>query len=86
LAQEQAFRRPPDRLHRLEPFNLSWVRLLDGPLKKHFDANRKIFLDIPHDAILFGFRHRAGLPSPDKSLDGWYSKDYSMPSGSIWLG
>src|SRR5579862_5272683 len=61
---------------RLESFNLSGVRLLDGPLKQQFDACREIFLNIPNDAILFGFRQRAGLPPPGKSLDGWYGKDY----------
>jgi hypothetical protein len=62
---------------------LSWVRPPDGPLKQQFDAYREIFLDFPNSAILFGFRHRAGLPAPDKSPDGWYGEDYSMPSGSI---
>jgi len=71
---------------RLESFNLSGVRLLDGPLKQQFDQCREIFLSIPDDAILFGFRQRAGLPSPGKSLDGWYGKDYFNAFGQYLAG
>jgi len=71
---------------RLESFNYSGVRLLDGRLKRQFDACREIFYNIPNDSILFGFRQRAGLPSPGTGLDGWYGKDYFNAFGQYLAG
>ncbi|MGA7341645.1 MAG: beta-L-arabinofuranosidase domain-containing protein [Terracidiphilus sp.] len=71
---------------RLESFNYAGVRLLDGPLKRQFQACSEIFSNIPNDSIVYGFRQRAGLPSPGKSLGGWYGKDYFNAFGQYLAG
>lgn len=60
---------------KLESFNYSGVRLLDGMLKTQFEQTRDTYYNIPDESLLVGFRRRAGLPAPGKSLDGWYGID-----------
>jgi hypothetical protein len=66
----------------LEPFNYNGVRLTGGIFKKQYDATRGYYFKLSNDGILKGFRERAGMPAPGKSLGGWYggdpqpSKDY----------
>ena len=59
----------------LEAFNYHGVRLRGGMLKKQYDATRDYYFKLPDDDILKGFRERAGLPAPGKSLGGWYGGD-----------
>jgi hypothetical protein len=59
----------------LEPFDYSGVRLLDGMLKKQYEATRDFYFKIPNDDILLGFRRRAGQPAPGNELPGWYGQD-----------
>jgi uncharacterized protein len=71
---------------RLEEFDYSGVRLLDGPLSRQFQATRDTYYGIPNDSLLFGFRQRAGLPAPGKSLDGWYGNDTFSIFGQVLSG
>jgi hypothetical protein len=55
------------------PFDLSEVRLLDGPFKTAQDADAKYLLSLDPDRLLHNFRVNAGLPSTAKPLGGWES-------------
>ena len=70
----------------LEPFNYSGVRLLDGMLRRQSLYARDFFLSIPDDNLLVGFRARAGLPAPGKSLAGWYGDDVFHAFGQYLSG
>ncbi len=59
----------------LAPFDYSGVRLLDGMLKKQYQATRDFYFNLPNDDMLLGYRNRAGLPAPGIELGGWYSND-----------
>jgi len=62
-------------LIRLKTFDYNGVRLLDGPLKKQYQATRDYYFNLPNDDLLLGFRKRAGLPAPGTELPGWYGQD-----------
>ncbi len=59
----------------LEPFNYDGVRLTSGIFKRQYDATRDYYFKLPDDDILKGFRERARMAAPGKSLGGWYSDD-----------
>ncbi|HEV2500093.1 MAG TPA: beta-L-arabinofuranosidase domain-containing protein [Terriglobia bacterium] len=69
---------------RLEPFDYTGVRLLDGMLKDQYVATRNFYFNIPDDDILVGFRKRDGLPAPGHDLPGWYEHDIFNTFGQ-WL-
>jgi DUF1680 family protein len=54
-----------------QPFDLSEVRLLDGPFKAAQDANAKYMASLDIDRLLHNFRVNAGLPSTATPLGGW---------------
>jgi DUF1680 family protein len=54
-----------------EPFDLSRVRLLPGPLYDEMEINRKFLLAQNPDRLLHTFRLKAGLPSNAEPLGGW---------------
>ncbi len=56
----------------LSIFGYSKVQLLDGPFKRQFDENHKLFVDLNEDGLLKPFRHREGLPAPGPDMGGWY--------------
>lgn len=62
----------------LEPFELTQVRLLDGPLKVALEANRKYLLSLDEDSLLYTFRVNAKLPAPGKPLGGWEAPDIEV--------
>ena len=66
---------------RLEQFDYSEVRLLDGPMLEQFRANHAYFLALNDDSLLQPFRQKAGLPAPGEPMGGWYSwsKDFDPP-------
>src|SRR5438128_501621 len=68
----------------LTPFDYKGVRLLDGMLKKQYEATRDYFFNLPNDDMLLGFRKRAGQPAPGNELPGWYSMDIGNALGQ-WL-
>jgi DUF1680 family protein len=69
---------PCSRVCKIEPFDYSGVRLLDGMLKSQYDGARDFYLNIPNDNLLLGFRQRAGFAAPGRPLIGWYG---GAPSG-----
>jgi uncharacterized protein len=71
---------------RLQSFNYSGVRLLDGMQLRQFQLTRDTYYNISNDSLLFGFRQRAGLPAPGKSLDGWYGSDIFNTFGQFLAG
>ncbi len=54
-------------------FDLTQVRLLDGPFKRAQDLDRRLLLSIDPDRLLLMFRVTAGLESWAKPLQGWES-------------
>jgi len=63
----------------LEAFDYENVRLNDGMLKSQVDQTRDFYFGMPDDDILFGFRKRAGLPTPGNEFEGWYGGDREVP-------
>ena len=61
-----------DPSRKLELFEYTGVRLLDGRFQSQYQAARDLFFNIPNDSLLLGFRQRAGLPAPGIPLIGWY--------------
>ncbi len=68
----------------LEPFNYTGVKLLACPLKDQYTSTRDYYCNLSDDAILKGFRLRAGLPAPGDDLGGWCSTDSAVVFGQ-WL-
>jgi DUF1680 family protein len=69
-----------DPSRKLELFDYSGVRLLDGRFKSQFEAARNLFFNIPNDNLLLGFRQRAGLRAPGTPLIGWYGGHWADSS------
>lgn len=59
----------------IDSFDLTGVELGKSWLRDQYQQTRDYFLAVPNDDMLFGFRQRAGLPSPGKAMGGWYSGD-----------
>jgi len=55
------------------PFDLSQVRLLDGPFKHAQDMDHKYLLALEPDRLLHNFRVNAGLASTAEPVGGWES-------------
>ena len=53
------------------PFDLSAVRLLDGPFKQRQETGRAWLLRVDDDRMLHNFRVTAGLPSAAQPYGGW---------------
>jgi DUF1680 family protein len=56
-----------------QPFNLTAVRLLDGPFKDAQERNGKYLLSLDPDRMLHNFRVNAGLPPRAPVYGGWES-------------
>ena len=68
---------------RLATFHYSDVKLLDGPVKRQYDATHRFFLKLDENRLLKIYRKRAGLPAPGEDMGGWYEPDGLTPGGSI---
>jgi hypothetical protein len=68
----------------LEPFDYEGVRLRPCQWQKQYQAARDFYLGLSDDDILCGFRRRAGLPAPGRTLGGWCSADSATVFGQ-WL-
>lgn len=68
----------------IEPFDYSGVCLLDGRLKRQYEAARDYYYQVPNDDILKGFRQRVGLPAPGHDMGGWCQRDAGEVLGQ-WL-
>ena len=53
------------------PFELSQVRLTDGPIKRSQDLNLRYLLELDADRLLHNLRVNAGIPSSSPPLGGW---------------
>jgi len=56
----------------LATFPYSDVELLAGPMKRQFEENHALFLNLEDDRLLKVFRQMAGLPAPGEDMGGWY--------------
>jgi DUF1680 family protein len=56
----------------LTTFSYSDVELFDSPMKRQFEENHAIFLNLDDDRLLKVFRQVAGLPAPGEDMGGWY--------------
>jgi len=54
-----------------EPFDLTDVRLLDGPFQDAMLRDKALLLGMDPDRLLHNFRVTAGLPSTAQPLGGW---------------
>src|SRR5437016_4146817 len=59
-------------------FDLSAVRLLDGPLRARQERNRQYLLSLDPDRLLHNFRVNAGLPSSAEPLGGWEAPGHGL--------
>ena len=68
----------------LSVFGYSQVQLLDGPFKRQFDHNHKLFFDLNEDGLLKPFRQREGLAAPGPDMGGWYddADDFVAPDNN----
>jgi Beta-L-arabinofuranosidase, GH127 len=53
------------------PFDLTEVRLLEGPFQRAMELDRQYLLSLDVDRLLHNFRVNAGLPSSAQPLGGW---------------
>ncbi|MBZ5516382.1 MAG: glycoside hydrolase family 127 protein [Acidobacteriia bacterium] len=56
----------------LNTFHYSDVKLLDGPMKRQFEQNHSLFMNLDDDRLLKVYRQKAGLPAPGEDMGGWY--------------
>jgi DUF1680 family protein len=70
----------------LEAFDYTGVKLKGGMLLKQTEQARDLFLNVPDDSFLWGFRKRAGNPAPGLSLGGWYGDDLFNAFGQYVSG
>jgi hypothetical protein len=70
----------------LQPFDFQGVSLDGGPLQKQVREALGLYLQIPDDDLLKGFRQRAGVPAPGGNLGGWYGDDTFHVFGQIISG
>ncbi|MFZ2642033.1 MAG: beta-L-arabinofuranosidase domain-containing protein [Verrucomicrobiia bacterium] len=56
---------------KLQPFDLTDVRLLDGPFRDAMLRDKAYLLSLEPDRLLHVFRLNAGLPSSAEPLGGW---------------
>jgi DUF1680 family protein len=70
----------------LENFNYRGVTLDGGRMRMQLDEVHDVYLRIPNDDLLKGFRQRAGLPAAGQDLGGWYGADTFHIFGQIVSG
>ena len=56
----------------LATFPYGDVELAAGPMKRQFEENHAVFLNLDDDRLLKVFRQVAGLPAPGEDMGGWY--------------
>src|SRR6266481_2905802 len=68
----------------LNTFPYADVELLAGPMKKQFEENHSVFLNLDDDRLLKVFRQVAGLPAPGEDMGGWYDlTGFSLTRGDF---
>jgi uncharacterized protein len=59
------------------------VRLKESMFRKQVEQTSQYLLDVPLESWLYGFRRRAGRPTPGKELFGWYGHGIFHVFGQI---
>ncbi len=59
--------------HKVRPFDLPEVKLLDGPFKSAMELDEKYLLELEPDRLLSWFRKEAGLKPKGEVYGGWES-------------
>jgi uncharacterized protein len=62
----------------VHPFDLTQVRLLDGPFKQAMERDRAYLRGLELDRLLYTFRRNAGLPSSAQPLGGWEGPEVEL--------
>ncbi|MBW8017710.1 MAG: glycoside hydrolase family 127 protein [Planctomycetes bacterium] len=63
---------------KVQPFDLTQVRILDGPFKDAMQLNIKYLHDLDPDRLLHTFRINASLPTNAEPLGGWERPDCEL--------
>ncbi len=63
---------------RMAPFDLTDVRLLDGPFKTAQETDLDWLMRIDPDRLLYNFRITAGLPTSARPYGGWEAPDCEL--------
>lgn len=71
--------------HKIEPFELSQVRLLSSPFKEAQDKDIEYLLSVEPDRLLARFRENAGLVPRAKSYGGWEAQSIAGHSLGHYL-
>ena len=66
---------PVSATHKVKPFALQQVDLLDGPFKAAAERDRRYLHDLESDRLLHFFRVTAGRPSSAEPMGGWERKE-----------
>jgi DUF1680 family protein len=74
---------PPAPAHRLEPFSLREVRLLDGPFLEMQKRGLAYLLSLDPDRLLYTFHVNAGLPTSAAPYGGWEGPDVELRGHSL---
>jgi len=83
-AQTHSKIKVPDKIYlKAVPFDLTDVRLLDGPFKNAMLLDQQYILSIDADRLLHTFRVNAGLSSSAKPLGGWEAPDVELRGHSL---
>lgn len=75
----------PSRTLRAEPFDLSQVKLLDGPFRNAMERNEAWLLSLEPDRFLAWFRKEAGLEPKADVYGGWESQGVAGQSLGHYL-
>jgi hypothetical protein len=59
----------------IQAFDLSDVRLMDGPCREEQEATRRYLHELDPERLLYTFRKNAGLDAPGEPLGGWEKPD-----------
>ncbi|HKJ30473.1 MAG TPA: beta-L-arabinofuranosidase domain-containing protein, partial [Balneolales bacterium] len=70
---------------KVRPFDLSDVRLLDGPFKQRMLMDEKYMLELKPDRLLAPYRKAAGLKPKGRQYGGWESTELSGAFGGQYL-
>ena len=68
---------------KVQPFDLTAVRLLDGPFREAMLRDQKYLLELDSDRLLHNFRVTAGLPSSAEPLGGWEEPNGELRGHSV---
>jgi uncharacterized protein len=65
------------------PFDLSEVKLLDGPFRDAMIRDQRVLLGVDVDRLLHSFRVNAGLPSTARPFGGWEAPNVELRGHSM---